>query len=136
MSHFLKVLEKHQAELERLIEQHGNGPSMSYSMMLAFGMLKPFAVRLPEPLIVVLDEMLKHGMWHSKQEMVYDMIQSAMLDFFDSCPEETRKQCLDIQQKAIDAWNAKNKKKELTSSVTASAGEAKRVKVRKGKRSK
>lgn len=134
MSRFLKILQKHQAEIDRMIEEQQHGNNMSYSMMQSMGMLKPFAVRLPVPLIAVLDEIESHGLWKSKQEMVYDMIQSAVSDFYDSAPEETQKKCTEIQNKALDSWGAKNKHKVVN--AFSKAPEAKprqrRPRIKKG----
>jgi len=133
MSAFLKVLQKHQAEIDRMIEEQQHGKTMTYSMMQSMGMLKPFAVRLPIPLIAVLDEVASHGLWRSKQEMVYDMIQSAVQDFLSASTEETRKKCLDIQKKALDSWNSKqaaasgtHAPKDRTSTRRAKSGRGKK----------
>lgn len=134
MSSFLKILKKHQAEIDRMIEEQQHGNTMSYSMMQSMGMLKPFAVRLPVPLIAVLDEIASHGLWKSKQEMVYDMIQSAVSDFYDSASEETQKKCNEIQNKALDSWGAKNKHKVVNAFSRGPEAKARqrRLRVKKG----
>lgn len=115
MSHFLHVLREHQAEIDRLVAEQAGGKSISYSMMRDMGMLKPFAVRLPVTLIAVLDEMMGQGLWESKQEMVYDMIQSTYEDFLESSPESTKAIFADIQKKAWDSWEKKHKDRAFNS---------------------
>ncbi len=133
MSHFLKILQRHQAELDRMIEQHEEGRPITYSMMRDMGMLKPFAVRLPVPLIAVLDEMVGHGLWHSKQEMVCEMIQSAFADFLESSSESTKAVFLDVQKKAWDSWEKKHKDKVFNSKTGKYEPREQRVKPKQGK---
>jgi hypothetical protein len=111
MNTFLKILHKHQAEIDRMLSERDEGTPIPYSVMRDNGMLKPFAVRLPITLVAILDEMVKHGLWESKQEMAYDMIQSAYVDFVESLPEEDKLKFNEIQKNAWEAWRVKNEDK-------------------------
>ena len=62
----------------------------------------PFAVRLPTPLLGVLDEMVNHGLWGSKQEMVYDMIQSAYADFLETADDSIKSKFYEIEKAALE----------------------------------
>lgn len=138
MSEFLRILKKHQAEIERMVEEHEQGGTpISYSMMRDMGMLKPFAVRLPVPLVAALDEMVKHGLWSSKQEMVYDMIQSAFSDFLDTSSDKTKEQFIEVQKTAWEKWEKRHKNKERTfnfSERTYEKERPRRIKVNKSKK--
>ncbi|MFY9328806.1 MAG: hypothetical protein WAO76_12455 [Georgfuchsia sp.] len=119
MSKFTEIISEHQAEIERMIKQQerGGGTPASYAMFQNMGMLKPFAVRLPVTTLAMLDELQNYGPWPSKQEMVFQMIESAIIEFIESAAEPVQKRFDEVANIAFKEWEKKNGKKPLDLSL-------------------
>jgi hypothetical protein len=103
-SSFLRDVKAHQAHMEKLLEE---GSTMSYAIMRSMGILKPFAVRLPAPMLAVLGELVKYGPWESKQEMVYEMIQSSYSEFYADASPEVREKFSALMNRELEKWSKK-----------------------------
>jgi hypothetical protein len=112
-SKFLREIAEHQAYLERLQRDGTDNPRLLYVIMQGSGTLKPFTVRIPSPYLAVLEEVLKHGPWQSKQEMVFRMIESAYLEYREQASPELQKRLDEVMDKEIEAFNKKQKAKRV-----------------------
>jgi hypothetical protein len=129
-STFLRDLKAHQAHMEKLQEE---GSTMSYTIMRHMGILKPFAVRLPAPMLAVLDELAKWGPWESKQEMVYRMIESSYLEFVRDAPPAVREKFLAVTNQALEKWKKKTEGQVLDRSGSKPVLTRKKKQAKKGK---
>ena len=59
---------------------------MGYSDYLRLGVMKPLTVRLPASTHAKVDELFErcNGVWQSKQELLFEMIESAIADYIES----------------------------------------------------
>lgn len=132
-SRFLSEIKAHQAHLEQLEEGGGtlSGP-LAYAVIRDMGILKPFAVRLPAPMLAVLDELAKWGPWESKQEMVYRMIESSYEEFMRDASPAVREKFVAVMNQALDKW----KKKKAAGRVAELADIKPERMKQKGKRAK
>ena len=98
---FREQIRRHQDDLRRL---HEEGQPLDYETMRAIGLLKPVSFRLPVSTVALLDEMVKWTPWSTKQEMLYEMIDSAINDFLQTCPEPVREGLEEMARAALEAW--------------------------------
>lgn len=100
---FRDQIRRHQDDIRRLHEE--NSP-LSYDTMRTMGLLKPVSFRLPVTTIALLDEMVKWTPWSTKQEMFYEMINSGIDDFLQTCPEPVREGLEEMARAALEEWEA------------------------------
>jgi len=103
---FREQIRRYQDELRRL---HEEGQPLDYETMRALGLLKPVSFRLPVTTVVLLDEMVKWTPWSTKQEMLYEMINSAINDFLQTCPEPVREGLEEMARAALEEWLAEQR---------------------------
>lgn len=81
------------------------GLELNYELLVGFGFMKPFAVRLPINLIASLEVIAEKGPWGSKQEMIYEMLHAAVTEIVQASPD--LKEIVGIEcDKALTDWKA------------------------------
>lgn len=97
---------------KKMIEEHEHGTPLTYSMMRALGMLKPYTFRLPPHVLAQLDEMDKMGgPWDTKGEMLYMIVQGAIQDFLDGAHETIQERFAKASQKALEDYQEEIKER-------------------------
>jgi hypothetical protein len=86
MNNFLKIAKEHQEEMKRQ-EEHIEPSYLEYHEASSRGILKAINVRLPVDIIAKIDFIQTTGFWTSKQHVIYDMICSAVEDFYNDAGE-------------------------------------------------
>lgn len=102
-NHFREQIRQYQEDLRRL---HEEGRPLNYETMRAMGLLKTVSFRLPVTTVALLDEMVKWTPWSTKQEMLYEMINSAINDFLQTCPEPVREGLEEMARAALEEWES------------------------------
>lgn len=112
MSRFLDQIESHQEAMRRSDEEYDM--EMNYNTFRINGLTKPYTVRLPVTTLAQLDYLLKFGPWNTKQEMLYSMINGAILDFIESSGVgvPVRQEFIQIAKKALEETPLKDEREE------------------------
>jgi hypothetical protein len=78
--------------------------------MQAQGQLKPFTVRLPVTTLAILEKLNGHVLW-SKQELVYQMINGAIAEYYEAADEAMKASLDKAANEALEQWGKQNKGK-------------------------
>ena len=87
MNYFLKIQEEHNREIERMAGVQTITP---YHETSSTGISRSFSAKISVDLLAKLDVIKSCGLWGSKQHVVYDMVNSAVYDFYENSSQDIK----------------------------------------------
>lgn len=104
MAHWLHEIREFQKKLQE--EEELGGTPLTYRHAKMMGLLRPVGFRTPFHVLPQLDLLAQYGPWESKQEMLSNIVESAIHDFLADSPESVRQQFVDAVQAEMNKLNS------------------------------